>query len=217
MVPRSALMNKPQPMRARLGTLAFGAVWLGFVYAIILGAMLDAGGEALEAVRHPLATLRQDALLWPLALTTTFAVADAVRDWMHWRSMGGYFLSTPGFNSAARWLTLFLGGIPFFVPLAFGVFTIAILLERLNKRLRGSTGPVAAASKFAPIVAPAVAAGLLGVMGWLLEAGVSGWAVGYCSAKLASESFLVFLPLIASRARAEEVAGVDSGQAATSS
>ena len=68
MVPRSALMaNKPQPSRARLGTLAFGAVWLGFVYAIILGAMLGAGEEVLAAVRHPLATLRQDALLWPLS------------------------------------------------------------------------------------------------------------------------------------------------------
>jgi hypothetical protein len=217
LVPRSALMeSKPQPLRARLGTLAFGAVWLGFVYAIILGAMLGAGGEVLEAIRHPLATLRQDALLWPLTLTATFAVTDAIRDWMHWRSMGGYFLSTPGFNSAARWLTLFLGGIPFFVPLAFGVWTISTLIERVNKRRAGTPAP-AAASRLAPVIAPALAAGLLGVMGWLLEAGVSGWAVGYCSAKLASESFLVFLPLIASKARAEEAAAVDSKKAATSS
>jgi hypothetical protein len=38
-----------------------------------------------------------------------------------------------------------------------------------------------------------------------------------CSAKLASESFLVFVPLIASKARAEEAAAVDSKKAATSS
>ena len=54
-------------------------------------------------------------------------------------------------------------------------------------------------------------------LGWLLEAGVSGWAVGYCSAKLASESFLVFLPLIANKARAEEAVDVHSEKAATSS
>jgi hypothetical protein len=216
MVPRSALLDQPQPLRARLGTLAFGLVWLGFVYAIILGAMLDAGGEVIAAFRNPLATLRQDALLWPLALTTTFALADAVRDWMHWRSAGGYFLSTPGFNSVARWLTLFLGGIPFFVPLAFGVFSIATLVDRLSKRKRGGAA-AAAGSRFAPILAPALIAGVFAVIGWLLNAGVSGWAVGYCSAKLASESFLVFLPLIASKARAEE-AGDSSGEnAATSS
>jgi hypothetical protein len=212
MVPRSALMDPPRPLRARLGTLAFGAVWLGFVYAIILGAMLGAGGEVLEAARHPLATLRQDALLWPLTLTATFAVADAVRDWMHWRSVGGFFLSTPGFNSVARWLTLFLGGIPFFVPLAFGVFTLATLADRWGKRKRGGAVAANSAPRFAPLLAPALVVVVFGVMGWLLEAGVSGWAVGYCSAKLASESFLVFLPLIASKARAEEAAGAGSRQ-----
>jgi hypothetical protein len=103
------------------------------------------------------------------------------------------------------------------VPLAFGVFTVSTLLERLNRRRAGVPAPAAAASRLAPIIAPALAAGLLGVMGWLLEAGVSGWAVGYCSAKLASESFLVFLPLIASKARAEEAADAHSEKAATSS
>jgi hypothetical protein len=198
--------------------LAFGAVWLGFVYAIILGAMLQAGGEALEAFRHPLATLRQDALLWPLLITLTFAIADAVRDWLHWKSVGGYFLSTPGFNSAARWLTLFLGGIPFFVPLAAGVFTIAKLAEGLGKKNGEAATPVVAgAAKVAPVVAPALMVGVLGVVGWLFEAGVSGWAIGYCSAKLVSECFLVFLPLIASKARAEEAAAIgDTGAASRS-
>ena len=215
MVPRTALMEKPQPLRARLFTLAFGAFWLAFVYAIILGAMLDSGADVLAAIRSPSSLFTGDALLWPLALTLTFAVADAVRDWLHWRAAGGFFLSTPGFNAAARWLTLFLGGIPFFVPLAAAVGTIAAGAEWLKKRHTGKARDAAVtttAAKIAPFIVPVLLAGVFAVMGWLLQSGVSGWAVGYCSAKLLCESFLVFLPLIAHKARAEEV-----GEAATTS
>ena len=175
--------------------------------------MLDAGSEVLAAFRSPSTLFSGDALLWPLALTLTFAVADAVRDWLHWRAAGGFFLSTPGFNAAARWLTLFLGGIPFFVPLASVVFAIAAAADWLKKRHTAKDAPVmATAAKVAPFIVPILFAGVFSVMSWLLQAGVSGWAVGYCSAKLLCESFLVFLPLIAHKARTEEV-----GQAATSS
>jgi hypothetical protein len=202
MVPRSALMDKPQPLRQRLGVLAFGAFWLAFVYAIIFGAMLQSGPQVIAALRQPLATLEQGALLWPLGITLTFALVDAAVDWQHWRSSGGFFLSTPGFNSAARWLTLFLGGIPFLVPFAAGVFAIATLGQHLAKR--GGGGGASGVARFAPFIAPALLIGMFGAISLLLRAGVSGWAIGYCSAKLVSESFLVFLPLIATRARAEE-------------
>ncbi len=68
-VPAAALMDKPQPLRERLGVLAFGLFWLGFVYAIILGAFLDSGDELVAAARAPLATLRKSGLAWPLLIT----------------------------------------------------------------------------------------------------------------------------------------------------
>jgi hypothetical protein len=203
-VPRSALMEKPQPLRARLGVLAFGAVWLGFVYAVILGAYLDSGPEILAALREPLASFRSSGLGWPLGLTVVGALADAAWDRMHWRERGGWFLSTPGFNSGARWLTLFLGGIPFFVPLAFSVWLIATLAGRGNARRQGAAASVTV-SRLAPILPFALSAVVFGLMAWLIGAGVSGWAVGFCSAKLAGEALLVFLPLIATKARAEEL------------
>ncbi len=184
-----ALMDsKPQPLRARLGTLAFGAVWLGFVYAIILGAMLGAGGEVLAAFRHPLTTLRQDTLFWPLTLTAHLrrrrrgARLDAL-------ALRGRLL--PEHARIQRG-----GAVAHAVPRRHSVLRatgvrrvcgLAPWLERLNKRRAGSARARRGgyASKLAPFIAPALAAGLFGVMGWLLEAGVSGWAVGYCSAKLA--------------------------------
>jgi uncharacterized membrane protein len=51
-------------------------------------------------------------------------------------------------------------------------------------------------------------AGIFGVMLWLLNSGVSGWAVGFCSAKVASEVFIVCMPLVARKVRAEEAVGL---------
>ena len=45
-------------------------------------------------------------------------------------------------------------------------------------------------------------------MGLLIKGGTSGWAIGYCSAKLASEAFIAFMPVIASKARTEEAAAL---------
>jgi hypothetical protein len=203
-LPESALMDKPQPLRQRLGVLAFGLFWLGCVYAIVLGVWLDTGALIALAVRQPLAALRRSGLYWPLAITLGGAVADAVRDRLHWRERGGYFLSTPGFNAGARWLTLFLGGIPFLVPIAAVGWGLVTLVERLAGRRRGKAPPSGAAI----VLMPLLGVGIFGVMGWLLSAGVSGWAVGYCSAKLVSELLIACLPLIASKARAEETAAL---------
>jgi hypothetical protein len=48
---------------------------------------------------------------------------------------------------------------------------------------------------------------------WLLNTGVFGWAVGFCSAKVVSEVCIVCMPLIASKVRAEEAARRGSGGA----
>jgi len=210
-VPASALMEKPQPLRQRLGVLAFGLFWLAFVYGLIVVGWLDSGPELAAAARQPLETLRRSGLRWPLAITVLGAAVDAVRDGLHWRERGGYFLSTPGFNAAARWLTLFLGGIPFLVPIAAVGWVIVTLVERLSGRRRGKTaGPPAAVEL---LLLPGLSLGVFGVMGWLISAGVSGWAVGYCSAKLVSEAIVCSLPLIAARARSEETAALDGERA----
>ncbi len=197
MVPRSALMDQPRPLRERLATLLFGLFWLGCVYAIILGAFLHQSDALLAALRSPWATLQSSALRWPLAVTVFGALIDAVADWRHWRERGGWFLSTPGFNGMARWLTLLLGGIPFFVPMAAILFAIVGLSQRL-KATRRVSGQI--------LAVPALCFAVFGVMAWMLSAGVLGWAIGYCSAKLVADSFILFLPLIAKRARAEEAA-----------
>lgn len=186
-VPRSALMEQPRPLMERLGTLLFGLFWLVFVYALILGAFLHQSDALLEALRSPWSTLQHSAIRWPLAVTVFGALIDAVADWRHWRSRGGYFLSTPGFNGVARWLTLFLGGIPFLVPMAAVLFAVVGLTERLKKTPRLSSQILAV---------PALCLAVFGTMIWMLRSGVLGWATGYCSAKLVADSFILFLPLI---------------------
>ncbi len=207
-VPAEARMDKPKPLRERLSVALFGLAWLGFVYAIILGAFLRDLEPLLAAARDPWTTLRTSALRWPLAISLGGALLDAVADWRHWRERGGYFLSTPGFNAAARWLTLFLGGIPFIVPIATVAWAIVTLAKRFDTR-----GRAGAAGRGLPIaqllLLPALALGVFGLMGWLIQAGVLGWAIGYTSAKLVSEALILFLPLIAVKASAEERAALD--------
>lgn len=210
LVPAAARMERPQPLAARLGTFAFAFVWLGFVYGLVLGLFVDDGATLVALRDDPLGALATGGLLWPLALTAAGAVADAIADWTFWRRHGGLFLSTPGVQAIARWLTLFLGGIPFFVPMVAGAFGVVTLAERVAKRRAGSSRPdrprlpVRAEPLFAPLLLLAV----FGPMAWLLASGINGWAVGYCSAKFASEVFVLCLPLVASRARAEETAKI---------
>src|SRR4029079_17716134 len=115
------------------------------------------------------------------------------------------FISTPGLSAAARWLTLFLGGIPFVIPM----FAVAVGISTLVKRLtKGREEDI----RWAIVLIPLLCLSVFGVMGWLIQHGVSGWAVGYCSAKFASEIFLVALPLIASKANAEETAELNASE-----
>lgn len=202
-VPESALMEKPAPLGQRLATLSFGLFWLAVVYAAIFYFFLRAGDQLAALRDDPAGTLLAAGLQWPLALTVAGAVVDAVRDHLHFRDLGGYFISTPGLGAAARWLTLFLGGIPFVIP----IFAIGVGVTTLVKRL--SKGRHEKDVRWAIVLVPLLSFSLFGVMGWLLNHGVTGWAVGYCSAKIASELFLVFLPLIASRAKAEETAALN--------
>lgn len=214
-VPASALMEKPQPLRAQLGTLLFGTVWLGAVYGIFLGALLGSGPQLLAAAKEPWLTIERSGLVWPLAIALLGAAVDSVRDWMNWRARGGYFLSTPGFYAGARWLTLFLGGIPFFIPLAAVFFGGVTLLKRMGERFSSA----AASSRSRPLrsVLPwlGLGAGLLVIFGITrlvraVEASslttAEAWAIGYCSAKLVSEAFVAFLPWMAKWARADEAA-----------
>ena len=64
------------------------------------------------------------------------------------------------------------------------------------------------------LAVPLLCLAVFGTMMWMLKSGVLGWAVGYCSAKLVADSFILFLPLIAKRARAEEAGAVAAPAAA---
>ncbi|HXU44596.1 MAG TPA: hypothetical protein VN783_03660 [Thermoanaerobaculia bacterium] len=206
-VPREARFDQQaQPLGARLGTLAFGLFWLGAVYSLVFGALLGAGDQLRHLVSHPIATLREGGLQWPLAVTAIGAIFDAVRDARIFRASLGEsmtkFVSTPGLNGIARWLTLILGGIPFMVPMTAVAWTVFRLTEPL-RRSSPSRDPGVAI-----LVLPLLCLGVFGVMFRLVSAGLSGWAIGYCSAKLASETFLLALPWIASKARTEEAAAL---------
>jgi hypothetical protein len=206
LVPADARERNPMPMRQRLGTLAFALVWLGGAYGIVLFAMVPSGPEIGRLLDDPVAFIGGSNLRWPLLVTLAGALVDAVQDAMHWRRHGGLFLSTPGFNGAARWLTLFLGGIPFFIPLVGIVVGIKTLGEKIVGTMVARAGSTSRTSVLVMLVGPALMFGAFGAAAWLVDSGVSLWAVGYCSAKFVAELFIVCVPLIASKAHAEDVA-----------
>ncbi|MEO7793436.1 MAG: hypothetical protein ABIV06_01575 [Thermoanaerobaculia bacterium] len=212
-VPMSARMEKPRPLAAKLGVLLFALIWLAGVYGIFLGALLGSWPELVAAARDPWLTLRHSGIVWPLAITLVGAGVDAVRDGLHWKARGGYFMSTPGFYAGARWLTLFLGGIPFVLPffaLAIGLGTgvkrtSEFLAQRARKegwkRLRARLlwlTPVAA------LLLLYGASNLLEAFRYASLTPLQLWALGYCFAKFASEAFVSFLPWFGSKARADE-------------
>lgn len=216
-VPPEALQKQPMGMRERLGTAAFGLVWLSAVYGLVLFAFVPSGPEIGRALRDPIAFLAGSSLRWPLLVTLLGAVVDAVSDAAHFRRRGGTFMSTPGFNGAARLLTLFLGGIPFFVPMVALAVAFKLVGERIAAaahRRFGDRNP--RLQILAILMIPVTAWLVLTGLGWLgssLEstlAGVGWWALCYCFAKFVAELFVVCLPLIATQAHAEESAALQA-------
>lgn len=214
LVPKEAREPPTMGRRERLATFAFAIFWLGGVYSICLLVMLRAWPEALAAARDPVGFLSTSTIRWPLLLTAIMALIDALQDWSHFRRHGGMFHSTPGFQGAARWLTLLLGGIPFAIPF----FTVVIGAvkggEAAVRYVRGNTGRKIATGLGALLVIGIVfGSGLPSFVERLTHDEVSLWALGYCAAKVCAELFIVCLPLIASRARAEELAATTIGKA----
>ncbi len=197
--------TKPS-LAARLPALAFGLFWLVCVYGLIFGFLLRDLQPFLAAVREPLAYLGKSAIRWPLAVAVGGLLLDAIADRQFWRQHGGTFVSTPAFTALARWLTLFLGGIPFLVPFAAGGWGVAQVAKAIERRYPG----VQKSGKFpaAVLVLPVLGIGLLMLVGWLMQAGELGWTIGYCSAKFASEMLILGVPLMAERASREEKAAL---------
>ncbi len=210
-IPREALEKNPASVAARLGTLAFALVWLSGAYGIVFFAFVPSGDEILRAAKDPIAFLLGSNLKWPLLITVAVAIVDAIKDHLHFHDHGGQFLSTPGLQGVARWLTLLLGGIPFFVPAVAVMLGVKFFADRAGEWLKSRAKGGDASAFLAVLLLPAIAIPFFGTMTWLMSSGVSGWAVGYCAAKFVSELFVVCLPLIATKAHAEESAAPVSG------
>lgn len=222
-VPREALEKQAMGWRERLGTAAFGLFWLAGVYGLVLFAMVPSGAEIARAARDPVSFLAESSLRWPLLITLVGAAVDSLSDAAHFRRHGGKFMSTPGLHGAARLLTLFLGGIPFFVPLVGVVVAIKLVGERVagwvTKRFGNTNGrALPILLLMIPLAAWLALISLAWIGAWLEPkiAGVGWWALCYASAKFVADLFVVCLPLIATKAHAEEAAALANPSAAGS-
>lgn len=215
-VPKESLNEKPMKLRERLGTLAFGLFWLACVYGLVLFAFVPSGDELRRLLDDPFAFVLGSNLKWPLLITLGGALVDALQDHAHLMRRGGYFISTPGLQGAARWMTLFLGGIPFFMPVVAVIGLLVALGKRAGewvKRRRGGDDREIE-SKVMMVLAPLMMVAFFATFSGLVTSGVSGWAIGYATAKFIAEIFIVCLPLIAKTAHAEETAALKTPAAA---
>lgn len=208
-VPKEAIQRSPHGLGERLGTLAFGLFWLAAVYGLVLGAFVPQWTEVQRLLADPLAFLLSSNLKWPLLITLAGAAVDSMQDHAHFGRHGGIFFSTPGMQGAARWLTLFLGGIPFFMPLVAVVGVLYALGTKVAEWLKQRGGGNREAAVMTAMV-PVLSIAFFSTFGWLVRSDVSGWAVGYATAKFAAEIFIVCLPLIAKKAHAEESAKLEA-------
>lgn len=211
-VPAEAKPKSDQTPIQRIYTLAFGLFWLTVVYSLVFAGLFHMDLPFGTLIRNPLETLGRAGMYWPLGITLASAIADSWKDAVYFRERGGIFMSTPGLNAIARWLTLFLGGIPYLIPLAAVAWAISQGVKRLEKRMIRQSIPTDA--RLALLVVPLLGLGVFGVMGSLISAGLSGWAIGYCSAKFASELLILCLPVIAVKAKAEETAALAQPESA---
>jgi hypothetical protein len=209
-VPKESLQEQHMPLRASLGTLAFGLFWLGCVYGLVLFAFVPSGDELHRLTADPVAFLLGSNLKWPLLITLVGALIDVLQDHAHIGRHGGQFISTPGLQGAARWMTLFLGGIPFFMPVVAVIALLVAIGKRIGQWLQKRQG---GSKDFEAVVmtvmAPLMMVAFFGTFSGLVTSGVSGWAIGYATAKFISEIFVVCLPLIAKTAHAEETAALN--------
>ncbi len=205
LTPRAARPPEPEGQGNKLFTLLFGLGWLAVVYYLVFWMYLQSGDAVVAAGEDPLALIAQPRILWPLAITVIFALMDAVQDQIHFRTHGGQFVGTPGFSGMARWLTLFLGAIPFVIPLlvlVMGLATAARLSLGAGRRMPGR------ARVFSVVLGLnlGLIAALSLTVGGLFKLGVAGWAIGFISAKIASEALMLALPFILARMQAEAAA-----------
>jgi hypothetical protein len=215
-LPPGAVDPNPMQPKDRLATFAFLLVWLAGVYAFVFFGFVPSGAEMLAALRDPLAFLAASSLKWPLLITLVTAALDTLLDHAHFRRHGGKFLSTPGFHGAARMLTLILGGIPFVVPFFGTVIAMKLGIERIHARLTRGERHSNRAALITVLMVFAVFALVVGALLLIdrieraLVDGVGWWALCYGAAKFVSELFIVSLPLIASKAHAEETAAASA-------
>jgi hypothetical protein len=211
--PPGAVDPNPMTRSDRLKTLAFLLFWLGGVYSFVLLGLVPSGTEMRGLLRDPIGFLAASSLKWPLFITLLTAAIDALQDHAHFARHGGKFLSTPGFHGAARMLTLVLGGIPFVVPFFGTVIALKLGIERLHARLTRDSREGSRKALVTTLLGVGVVASLLGGLVLLDRVGASlqwrdgdWWALCYGAAKFVSELFIVCLPLIATKAHAEDSA-----------
>ena len=196
-VPRSA---EPPEVRGAVGQW-LGAMLVVFVVLMIFSGAFTAsipdGNRALGAfLTHPIEQFRQARLFWPLSITLAAALADMLRDGRFFARRGGQFVSTPSLSAQARVITLLLG----LAPGAILVGAILFLGRKYFQR-RQKERPMVLFGWLAFFVAL-----VGGLVIWRSKTGFAGWAIGYCAAKITSELFFVFLPLISAHEKAKEEA-----------
>jgi len=208
-VPKEAIQRNPMSLRERLFTFAFGLLWLGLVYTLVFVGLVPQREEVERLLADPLAFLLSSNLEWPLLITLAGAAVDALQDHAHFSRHGGIFYSTPGMQAAARWMTLFLGGIPFFMPLVAVVGVLVLVGKKLGELVRRRADADRQALLTTAAV-PVLGIAFFSTFGWLVQADVEGWAIGYATAKFAAELFIVCVPLIAKKAHEEESAALSA-------
>ena len=191
-VPRKDWAEEPKSAREKWSVGLFMLFWLGGAYGMTL-LMVGGYGDLRALLTSPRAWV-DAGLHWPLAYTAVLAVVHVVLDLAHYRRHGGPFQSTLAHDTMARVLTLVLGGIPFAMPFFVAVGLGAKGVEFVARKAKVAPGQ----SVLASVAMLAVAGGSFALVSWLIDSGVTGWAVGFVFAKLLAELMVACIPLVMS-------------------
>jgi hypothetical protein len=203
-VPRKARPVAKDDGGSKLVRLVFVLAWLAITYYLVFWIYFGSGDSVSQAWQNPAALLAQPQILWPLLITLVGAVLDAVQDHVHFRQRGGQFVSLSEFGAMARWLTLILGAIPFLIPLLALAMGIATGVKIWEGRQRSRPLPgLGSVFMVFMVVAAALVVALSATIIGLFKMGVAGWAIGYVSAKIASEALVLAIPHILARIKDE--------------